>query len=82
MTGEIKTGQRALAVMGDLVPVLGLLVFGYPLSQATIRTFLHGWVLVVVAITQFISRRQFPTAGSAVTVTHSVVRTTDCGRYR
>ncbi len=73
IAGEIKTRQRAVAVMGNLIAVLGLLVIGYPLTPATIRMLLLGWVLIVVAVTRFAVRRQFQTAGSAVTLRNSAL---------
>jgi hypothetical protein len=36
-TSEIKTHRGAVALMGNLIAVLGLLVIGYPLAPATIR---------------------------------------------
>ena len=66
VTGEKR--QRAVAVMGNWIAVLGLLVLGYPLTPATIRMLLLGWVLIVAAVTRFAVRRRFQTAGSAVTI--------------
>ena len=53
-TGEIETRRRAAAFIGNLTALLGVLVLGYPLAPATIRTVLLGWILIVVAIMQFI----------------------------
>ena len=68
MTGEIETSRKAAAIIGNLTALLGLLVLGYPLAPATIKTMLLGWILIVVAIMQFISGH-FLTTHSSVTVT-------------
>jgi len=79
-TGEMKTRQKAMAVMGNLIAVLGLLVIGYPLTPATIRMLL-AWILIVVAVTRFAARRRFQRAESAVTVRSVPARSTDCGGF-
>ena len=60
-SGEIETRRRAVAFAGSLIAVLGLLVIGYPLTSATIKTLLLGWILTVVALTRFALRRHFQT---------------------
>ena len=65
MTDETKTPRRA-TFMGSLIVILSLVVIGYPLAPATIRTMLAGWVLVVATITRFILGRHFQPAGSAL----------------
>src|SRR5271169_3613204 len=67
MTGEIETRRKAMALMGNLTAVLGLLVLGFPLTPSTIRSMLLGWILTVAAILQFIWGHS-QTARSAVTV--------------
>ena len=54
MTGEIETSRKASAIIGNLTALLGLLVLGYPLAPATIRTVLLGWILIVVSLMQSI----------------------------
>ncbi len=54
MTGEIETRRGTAIVIGNLIALLSLLVLGYPLAPATIRTMLLGWILMAVAIMQFI----------------------------
>lgn len=81
MSGEIETRRRAVAFMGNLTAVLGLLVLGFPLTPATIRTMLVGWVLIVVAVMQFIVGR-FLTRGSSITSRTVPVRSTNGGRYQ
>jgi uncharacterized membrane protein HdeD (DUF308 family) len=56
MTGEIETRRRAAAFLGNVIAILGLLVLGYPLAPAAIRSMLLGWALFVVATAQFIWR--------------------------
>lgn len=70
MTGEIETRRRALALMSNLTAVLGLLVLGFPLTPSTIRSMLLGWILMIVAIAQFIWGH-FQTAQSPVSVGQS-----------
>jgi len=53
MNGGIETHRRAAAFMGNAITILGLLVLGYPLSPAALRSMLLGWVLFVVATMQF-----------------------------
>jgi hypothetical protein len=52
MTNETETRGGTVASMSSLIPVLTLLVIGYPLAPATIKAILLGWILVVVAITR------------------------------
>jgi uncharacterized membrane protein HdeD (DUF308 family) len=54
MNGGFETHRRAAPFMGYVITMLGLLVLGYPLSPAALRSMLLGWVLFVVATTQFI----------------------------
>jgi uncharacterized membrane protein HdeD (DUF308 family) len=81
MSGEIETRRRAVAFMGNLTAVLGLLILGFPLTPATIRTTLVGWFLMAVAVMQFIVGR-FQTTGSSITSRSVPLRSTDCGRYQ
>jgi hypothetical protein len=82
MTGEYHARPRAGAFLSNLVPALSLLLIGYPLGRATIRTMLIGWFLVLVAMTQFVLSRYFQKAGSAVTVRTPPKRSWDSSRYR
>lgn len=59
MTSETKTREGTGAFMGNLIPVLTLIVIGYPLAPATIKAILVGWILVVVAITRSILEISF-----------------------
>ena len=80
MTDETKTHRKAMAFMGNLVAILSLVVIGYPLAPATIRTMLVGWILVVAAITRFILGPK--PMGSPVTLRPVRVRSTDSQRLR
>jgi uncharacterized membrane protein HdeD (DUF308 family) len=57
MTGDIGAAERAVAFIGHLTEVLGLLVLGIPLTPPVLRAMLVGWVLVAVAIGHFIVGR-------------------------
>ena len=81
MTDETKTTRRA-TFMGSLIVILSLVVIGYPLAPATIRTMLAGWILVVAAITRFILGHHFQPAGSALNMRPVRVRSTDSERLR
>ena len=68
MTGETETSRKAAAIIGNLTASLGLLVLGYPLAPATIRTMLLGWILIAVTTMQSIFGH-FQTTQSSVTLT-------------
>ncbi|MGB2677554.1 MAG: hypothetical protein WAN12_10785 [Candidatus Acidiferrum sp.] len=82
MTDETKTRRRAMAFMGNLIAILSLVVIGYPLAPATIRTMLVGWILVVAAITRFILGHHFQPLGSAVTLGSVRIRSADSEHLR
>ncbi len=63
MTGQINGQGGASAVMGTLIAVLGLLVICYPVTPATMRTMLLGWIMVAAVITQPIFGRHFLATG-------------------
>ena len=77
-----KMRRKAMAFMGNLVAILSLVVIGYPLAPATIRTMLLGWILIVAAITRFILGRHCQPIGSPVTLSPVRVRSTDSQRLR
>ena len=78
LTDETKTRRRTMAFMGNLIAILSLVVIGYPLAPATIRTMLVGWILVVAAIMRIILGHRFQPLGSAVTLRS--VRIPECDR--
>jgi hypothetical protein len=57
-TGVIET--RVLALTNNLTSVVGLLVFGFPVSSAAIRIMVVSWVLIAVGIMQFVLGRFRP----------------------
>ena len=81
MTDETKTRRRA-TFMGSLIAMLTLVVIGYPLAPATIRTMLVGWILIVAAITRFILGHHFQPIGSALNLRTVRVCATDQGRLQ
>jgi uncharacterized membrane protein HdeD (DUF308 family) len=60
IAGELEPHRRVSAFTNDLTALLGLLVLGFPVSPATIRSTVAGWILVVVASLQFVLRRVEP----------------------
>jgi len=53
MTAEMEARQRTVTFLEDTAAAMGLLVLGFPLTPATIKATLLGWILVVVSITRF-----------------------------
>jgi uncharacterized membrane protein HdeD (DUF308 family) len=82
ITDEIKMRRSAVAFIGNSVAALNVLVIGYPLAPAAIRTMLIGWILIAAGATRFILGHHFQTTGTGGTTTMTRVRSTDCGRYR
>jgi uncharacterized membrane protein HdeD (DUF308 family) len=60
IAGDFEPHRRISAFTNNLTALLGLLVLGFPVSPATIRTMLAGWILVVVASLQLVLRRVGP----------------------
>jgi uncharacterized membrane protein HdeD (DUF308 family) len=81
MTDETKARRRA-TFMGSLIAILSLVVIGYPLAPATIRTMLIGWILVVAAIMRIILGHRFQPIGRNVTLRPVRVDSTDSQRLR
>ena len=81
MTSETKTRKETGAFMSNLIPVLTLLVIGYPLAPATIKAILVGWIVVVVAITRSILENQFQVTESAVNIRTAPSRSAGCRRH-
>jgi uncharacterized membrane protein HdeD (DUF308 family) len=77
MTDKTKTRRKAMAFLGNLVAIRILVVIGYPLAPATIRTMLVGWILIVAAITRIILGHHCEPTGSPVTLRPVRVRSTD-----
>jgi predicted Zn-dependent protease len=60
ITGVVETRRGVSAFTNNLTSVVGLLVLGFPVSPAAIRTMVVSWVLIAVAIMQFVLRRFRP----------------------
>ena len=82
MIGEIETSRKAAAIIGNLTALLGLLVLGYPLAPATIRTMLLGWILIVVTIMRFIFGHFLTTQSSVAVTRHPYSRSSGRERAR
>jgi uncharacterized membrane protein HdeD (DUF308 family) len=67
MTDQVQI-RKAMAFMGNLTALLGLLVLGFPLTPATIRTTLLGWLMMAVAITRFFMGHHSQTTESSATL--------------
>jgi uncharacterized membrane protein HdeD (DUF308 family) len=63
LTDEIKKRSTWSIVMGVVIAALGVLLMAYPLSTATVTTMLLGWVLIFVAIAQFVFALHSQTVG-------------------
>jgi hypothetical protein len=82
MTDETKTRRRATGFMASLIAMLSLVVIGYPLTPATIRTTLVGWTLIVAVLTRFILGHPFQLLESARTLRPVHLRSTGSERLR
>lgn len=69
IAGEIQAGQKLSAFTSNLTALLGLLILGFPVTSATIRTMVTAWVLIVVATLQLIVNRIRPQVCPARTKT-------------
>ena len=81
MTDQVQT-RKGMAFMGNLTALLGLLAIGFPLTPATIRAMLLGWLLIAVAITRFVMGHQSQTTESSATLRMVPVGSADCRRHR
>jgi predicted permease len=69
MTSQIAVRRRAVDYVGNLIAALSLLVIGYPLAPAMIRTMLISWILIVVTLARFLLGHRFQTTAPAETLT-------------
>lgn len=58
-----KGNGEAGAFVSNMIPVLSLLLIGYPVARATVRAMLIGWILVVLSAARSIWRYRFQTTG-------------------
>jgi uncharacterized membrane protein HdeD (DUF308 family) len=63
LADEIKKRSTWSILMGVVTAVLGVFLIAYPLTTATVTTLLIGWVLIFVAIAQFIFALHSQTVG-------------------
>ena len=63
LTADIKKRSAWSIFMGVLTALLGVFLIAYPLATATITTVLFGWVLIFVAIAQFVFALHSQTIG-------------------
>ena len=63
LTADIKKRSSWSIFMGVITAVLGVFLIAYPLATATITTLLLGWVLIFVAIAQFVFALHSQTVG-------------------
>src|SRR5579864_7411257 len=68
--------------IGTLIPALCVFFVGYPLGRVTIKTMLTGWLLILVAVSQFILRNYFQRAGTAVRVDTAPMGSTERGSFQ
>jgi uncharacterized membrane protein HdeD (DUF308 family) len=71
--------RKTMAFLGNLTALLGLLLLGFPLTPATIRTMVLGWLLIAVAITRFVIGTSLADDGI---LEHSEDCASRLGRYR
>ena len=63
LADDIKKHSGWSMLMGILTALLGLFLIAYPLATATITTLLLSWILIFVAITQFVFALHSETVG-------------------
>jgi uncharacterized membrane protein HdeD (DUF308 family) len=63
LTDDIRKHAAWSIFMGILTALLGMFLIAYPLTAATITTFLFGLIIIVVGITQFAFALHSQTAG-------------------
>ena len=79
MTDQVQT-RKAMAFLGNLTALLGLLVLGFPLTPATIRTMVLGWLLLAIAITRCVMGHDSLTTESSATLRMAPVSSVECRR--
>jgi hypothetical protein len=56
IAGENETRRKLTVLTNSLTALVGLLVLGFPVTPATIRTTIAAWTLIVVATLQLVFR--------------------------
>ena len=57
---HIADETKALAFTNNLIALLGMLVLGFPVTSATIKTTVVGWALLVIATMELVLRYLTP----------------------
>lgn len=60
VAGDFERRRRLSAFKNNLIALVALLLLGFPVTPATIRTAVAGWAIVAVASLQFVLRRIGP----------------------
>src|SRR5262249_23275623 len=63
VTQDLKKRSTWSILMGILTALLGGFLIAYPLATATVTTVLLGWVLIFVAIAEFVFALHSPSVG-------------------
>jgi uncharacterized membrane protein HdeD (DUF308 family) len=64
LTKDVKQRSAWSIFMGVLTAALGVFLIVYPMATATVTTLLLGWVLIFVAIAQFVFALHSKTVGN------------------
>jgi hypothetical protein len=56
IAGENETRRKLTVLTNSLTALVGLLVLGFPVTPATIRTTIAAWTLILVATLQLVFR--------------------------
>jgi uncharacterized membrane protein HdeD (DUF308 family) len=57
---QIARDKKGLTLANNLIALLGLLVLGFPVTSATIKTTVVGWALLTIATLQLVRRYLTP----------------------
>jgi len=57
---HIARETRALTLANNLIALLGVLVLGFPVTSATVKTTVVSWVLLMIATLQLVRRYLTP----------------------
>jgi hypothetical protein len=75
VAGKFESRRGLSAFTSNLAALLAVLVLGFPVTPATIRTTVAGWAIVAVASLQFVLRRIGPQVRLAsIRTTHERIR--------
>jgi uncharacterized membrane protein HdeD (DUF308 family) len=66
LTADIRKRSSWSIFMGVITTALGVFLIAYPMATATITMLLLGWVLIFVAIAQFVFALHSQTVGKFI----------------